>query len=135
MATPEENTSDQANSFSIERRAASFGFAFAGIVYLLRTQHNAWIHLVLTVAVVGVGVLLPLSRLDWAALVFAIVLVWAAEAFNTAIECLADAVSTREDPLLGRAKDVAAGAVLLCAIAAVAIGVLIIGPPQLALHA
>lgn len=143
MAMPEEKprVADEANradagvqgdeGFSLDRRAASFGFAFSGLGHMLRTQHNAWIHLVFTVAVIGVGVLLQLSRLDWSALVLAMGLVWAAEALNTALESLADAVSPQEHPLVGRAKDAAAGAVLVCAIAAAAVGFLVLGPPLL----
>ncbi len=128
MVTPEESANDEATGFSLERRAESFGYAFAGVGHLLHTQHNAWIHLVFTIAVIGVGVLLPLSWLEWAALVLAMGLVWTAEALNTAIEALADAVSVDHHPLVGRAKDVAAGAVLLSAIASVLVGLLVLGP-------
>jgi diacylglycerol kinase len=99
---------------------------------VLRTQHNAWIHAVATVLVVGTGLVLRLSRLDWCWLVVAIALVWSAEAMNTALERLADATSPDPHPLVRDAKDAAAGAVLVLAVAAVAIGVFVLGPHLLA---
>ncbi len=121
------------DGFSLESRARSFGYALKGIALVVRSQHNAWIHSLVTIAVVGLGALLPLSALQWCALIFAIAIVWVAEAMNTALELLADAVSPQEDPLVGRAKDAAAGAVLIAAIAAAGVGLLILGPHCLAL--
>jgi len=131
--TSNAETSGEAEAFSLESRAKSFGHAFSGISFVARSQHNAWIHLVATICVVGLGVLLPLSRLDWCALIIAIAMVWAAEAINTAIELLGDATSAGHNPLVGRAKDAGAGAVLITAIAAAAVGVLILGPPLFAM--
>ncbi|MDP6980655.1 MAG: diacylglycerol kinase family protein [Myxococcota bacterium] len=133
MAPPNETPNDAPPGFSLERRVESFSYAFAGIAHMLRTQHNAWIHLVVSIAVVGVAVLLPLSRLEWCALVFAIGLVWIAEGFNTALESLADAVTEESHPLVGRAKDVAAGAVLIAAAVAAGVGLLVMGPHLVAL--
>ena len=127
------DSDDKASGFSLENRVRSFGYAFAGIALLVRTQHNAWIHAIATVLVVGVGVLLPLSRIEWSVLVLAIAIVWAAEGINTAIEKLGDAISTDEDPLVGQAKDAGAGAVLLAAIGAAIAGLLILGPHLLAM--
>lgn len=114
--------------FSLGGRAKSFGYAFAGIALVIRTQHNAWIHSLASVLVIGLGIFFPLSGLEWCALIFAIAMVWIAEAMNTALESLADAAISHEDPLVGRAKDAAAGAVLLAAIAAAAIGLVVLGP-------
>jgi len=72
---------------------------------------------------------LHLSRLEWLALVLAIGSVWAAEAINTAFEYLCDVASPEFNPLVEKAKDVAAGAVLICAIGSVITGVLTLGPP------
>ncbi len=135
MAPPDEPPNDEPTGFSLDRRAQSFTYAFAGIAHMLRTQHNAWIHLVVSIAVVGLGVLLPLSRMEWCALVFAIGFVWVAEGFNTALESLADAVTEDSHPLVGRAKDVAAGAVLIAAGVAAGVGVLVMGPHLMALIA
>jgi diacylglycerol kinase (ATP) len=75
---------------------------------------------------------LSVSRADWLALVLAIVSVWTAEALNTAFEFLCDVASPEFHPLVEKAKDVAAGAVLICALGAVVIGTLVLGPPLLA---
>ena len=119
--------------FSWAARARSFGFAFRGVVTLLATQHNAWIHAAASVAVVALGVALGVSRLEWALLVFAIALVWTAEGLNTALEWLCDAAAPEYHPLVKKAKDVAAAAVLLAAIGSALIGLLVFGPPLLAL--
>ena len=106
----------------------SFGFAIRGIGILLRTQANARIHLAATIVVVAAGFLGKLSWGEWSAIVAAVGLVWTAEGLNTAIEAVVDLVSPEYHALAGRAKDVAAGAVLCAAIAAAIIGVLIFGP-------
>ena len=114
--------------FSVAARARSFGHAFRGLALLLASQHNAWIHAVATLAVLVAGLVLGVSRLEWALLALAIGGVWAAEAFNTAIEQLADVVSPAPDARIGQAKDVAAAAVLLAAIAAAVVGLLVFAP-------
>jgi diacylglycerol kinase (ATP) len=92
-------------------------------------ERNARIHLAATSLVVGAAWYLELSRLEWSLLVVAIAIVWIAEALNTAIELLGDvAAGGVPHPLVGRAKDVAAGAVLLAVIGAALIGVIILGP-------
>jgi len=106
----------------------SFRFAFAGLAYLLRTQRNARIHLLAALLVIGAGFFLRISYSDWAWLIVAIVQVYTAEAFNTAIELLADRITTENDEKIRRAKDLAAAAVLLTAFGAVAIGLFILGP-------
>jgi diacylglycerol kinase len=110
------------------RLTRTFGFAFRGLSVLLRTQVNARIHLALTVIVVGAGLFYGLSRGEWCAVVAAIGFVWTAEGLNTAIEAVVDLVSPEYHELAGRAKDLAAGAVLCAAIAAAIIGLLIFGP-------
>lgn len=114
--------------FTLAARARSFSHAFRGIATLLASQHNARIHALATIAVVIVGFALGVTRLEWALLVAAIALVWLAEAFNTAVEFVADVASPDHDPLIGQAKDVAAGGVLLASAAAVVIGLLVVVP-------
>jgi len=114
--------------FSLAARCRSFRYAANGIVVLFRTQHNAWIHAAATVAVVIAGWRLGISAGDWRWLVSAIALVLAAEAFNTAIEHVCDLVSPDYHALVEKAKDVAAGAVLICAIGAALIGMLTFWP-------
>ena len=108
-------------------RARSFGCAFRGLVLLLATQRNARIHAVATVAVIILGVATGLSRVEWCVIIFACAGVWCAEALNTAVEFLGDAVTREQHPLIGKAKDVAAGAVLVAAIAAVIAGGFVFG--------
>lgn len=109
-------------------RGKSFACALRGIAVLLRTQMNARIHLLATVLVVVAGFAFRISRGEWVPLAFAIGIVWIAEAVNTAIEALADRITRENDDAIRRAKDVAAGAVLLAAITAAIIGLLILGP-------
>ena len=116
------------------RLARSFGYAFRGIGILFRTQANARIHATATGLVVAAGFWFRIARGEWCAVIAAIGLVWTAEGLNTAIEAVVDLVSPERHPLAGRAKDVAAGAVLCAALAALAIGVLIFGPRLWALR-
>ena len=114
--------------FSIKRRLQSFNHAFAGISYVLRSQRNAWIHAAATAIVVLLGLWLGLPARDWALLVLAMMVVWVAEFINTAIEAAVDLKAHEYDPLARVAKDVAAGAVLVAAVGAVAVGLLVLGP-------
>jgi diacylglycerol kinase len=111
-------------------RIRSFRFAFAGIRDLLASQPHARIHLYASFAVIAVGGYLRLPPHDWCWLIAAMAMVWVAEAFNTALEHLADAAGPQYHPLIGRAKDVAAAAVLLAALAATAIGICILLIPR-----
>ena len=114
--------------FRIGDRLKSFRFAFNGLAVLLKTQHNAWLHLLATLVVVALGVSLQVSRMDWCLLTLAISQVWIAEGLNTAVEYLADAVTLEQHPLIGKAKDVAAGAVLLSAVGAAIVGAAVFYP-------
>jgi diacylglycerol kinase (ATP) len=113
--------------FTFQRRALSFRYAWRGLLRVATTQHNAWIHACATGAVVLTGLVVGVSRLEWALLVVAVVAVWSAEALNTAVEALGDAVSPDHHELVGVAKDVAAGAVLVTATGSVVIGMLVFG--------
>jgi len=95
---------------------------------MLRCQHNAWIHLAGTLVVIGAGLFFQLSAREWCWIILAIAIVWTAEALNTAFEFLADAASPEFHPLVRDAKDVAAGAVLITAIASTIIAVIIFRP-------
>ncbi len=114
--------------FQFTGRIRSFKYAFAGIWTMLKSQHNAWIHAVATLAVVAAGFAFSVTPHEWCLLVLAIMAVWAAEALNTAFEFLADAASPDFHPLVKHAKDVAAGAVLIAAIGAVVVGLLVFVP-------
>jgi len=114
--------------FSIAARLRSFGYALAGLGFMLRTQHNAWIHLVATALAIAVSALLRISAADWRWIVVAIFLVWSAEAFNTAVEYVCDMVSPERSIVVKHAKDIAAGSVLLSAIGAATLGALTLWP-------
>ncbi len=86
-------------------------------------------HAGISTAVLVVGFWLGLSIQQWVIIVLTLALVWAAESFNTALEALTDLISPKQHRLAKIAKDVGAGAVLICAVAAVVVGVLILGPP------
>lgn len=113
----------------IYSRIAAFGHAFRGWAYVLKTQHNAWIHAVVAVVVFTVALWLGLSTRDWAVLILTVTMVFAAEFVNTAIEAVVDLASPVHHPLAKVGKDVGAAAVLIAALAAVLIGLLILGPP------
>jgi diacylglycerol kinase (ATP) len=114
--------------FQFSGRVRSFKYAFIGIWTMLKSQQNAWIHFFATIVVVATGFIFDVSRAEWCWLIMAIISVWSAEALNTAFEFLADVASPEFHPLVKKAKDVAAGAVLIAAIGAVAIGLIIFGP-------
>ncbi|MBV6397469.1 MAG: Undecaprenol kinase [Anaerolineales bacterium] len=113
-------------------RLASFRHAFYGWWYVMKTQRNAWIHAVIATIVLALGLWLELPPRDWAVLILTIAMVFAAEFFNTAIEAVVDLATQERHPLAKIGKDVGAAAVLIAALAAVLIGVLILGPPLLA---
>jgi diacylglycerol kinase (ATP) len=117
-----------ARPFQFTGRIRSFRHAIAGILRMIRCQHNAWIHALATLIVVAAALFFHISAADWCWIILAIAIVWTAEALNTAFEFLADAASPEFHPLVRDAKDVAAGAVLLTAIAACIIGVIIFWP-------
>jgi diacylglycerol kinase (ATP) len=119
--------------FSLAARGRSFVYAFRGVAELVSSQHNAWIHAAATLVVIGLGLVLGVSRLEWALLALAIGAVWTAEGLNTAIEWLCDVASPEHHPLVGKAKDVAAASVLLAAAASALVGLFVLGPPLLAL--
>lgn len=110
-------------------RLRSFKFAFEGWWWVLKTQHNAWIHAFVTIVVFGLALWLRVGRIEWAILLLTIMTVWMAEFMNTAVEAVVDMVSPEFHPLAKVAKDVAAASVLLGAIGAVLVGLIILGPP------
>ena len=118
--------------FEIGDRLRSFRVALAGLRYLLASEHNSRIHLGVTIAAIGLGALIGITLNEWRWLLLAIALVWVSEAFNTALERLGDAVSLEHDPTIGRAKDVAAAAVMFAALTSALIGISIFGPYFLA---
>ena len=117
-----------AKPFKFVGRLRSFRYGARGIWLTFKSQHNAWIHALATVVVVGAGYVLGISRSEWCIIILTCAAVWTAEALNTALEFLADATTKEFSPLVGQAKDVAAGAVLITALSAVAVGAFVFAP-------
>ncbi len=110
-------------------RLKSFGPALEGWWYVLRTQQNAWIHAIFSVAVFLLSWWLQIERRDWVLILLTVGLVWMAEFINTALEAVVDLASPQNHPLAKVGKDIGAAAVLVAAIGAVLVGLLVLGPP------
>ena len=112
----------------LSARLRSFAYAGQGIRWLIVSQPNARIHLVAMAVVIGAGIVFDISAVEWAVLSLTIGMVIAMEAMNSAVEALADALHPEHNELIGRAKDVAAGGVLIAAIAAVGVAAAVFIP-------
>lgn len=114
----------------LRSRGRAFRYAFAGWWYVIHTQRNAWIHALVSLAVIAVSLWLHLTPQEWAIIVLTIAMVWIAEILNTALEAVVDLASNRKQHELARVgKDVSAAAVLIAALASVVVGLLVLGPP------
>ena len=111
-----------------KKRLKSFGFAFTGLYELVKSEPNARIHLAATICAILAGFSLRISNAEWCIILIAIALVWAAEAFNTVIEKLVDHLFPEYHETARVAKDISAGAVLVCALAALVCGLIIFLP-------
>lgn len=107
----------------------SFQHARDGLIWTIQTQRNAKIHLFAGLLVVGLAVWLRLSSLECSILVLTIGAVIAGETINTSAEAIVDLLSPEWHERAKVAKDVSAGAVLILSITAVAVGLLLLGPP------
>lgn len=116
------------NIISFSRLFKSFGYAAQGIAFALKTQQNARLHLLATIIVCLSGLWLHVTANDWRWLIGCITLVWFSEIMNTAFEHICDVVMPELHISVKRAKDVAAGAVLICVIGATIIGMLTLFP-------
>ncbi len=115
----------------LNKRIKSFGYAFKGIYELIKSEPNARIHLVATIIALSAGFILHISRTEWCIILILTAFVWAAEAFNTVIEKLVDHLFQDYHPTARIAKDISAGAVLICSLAALAGGLIIFLPKLL----
>lgn len=122
------NPSPARRPFEFSGRLRSFKYAGRGVWLMLRSQHNAWIHAAATIVAAAAGAWCGLAGPEWCLVVLAVAAVWTAEALNTAFEFLADATTPEFHPVVEQAKDVAAGAVLITAAAAVLVGALVFYP-------
>jgi diacylglycerol kinase (ATP) len=118
----------RSNGSWLARRLRSFGYAWKGIAWLIRSQPNAQIHLAATICAVATAWWLQITAGEWCAILIVTGLVWSAEAMNSALELLADHLAPDDHPLVGKAKDIAAGGVLIAAIVAAVVGAIVIGP-------
>jgi diacylglycerol kinase (ATP) len=119
---------NNADTFSFNGRIRSGMHALEGVVEVMRSQHNAWLHALATLCVLAAGYAFGVSTSEWCFLVLVITGVWVAEALNTAFELLCDVASPEFHPVVKKSTDVAAGAVLLSAIGAATIGLIIFSP-------
>jgi diacylglycerol kinase (ATP) len=115
-------------TFSFTGRIRSGTYAVIGIVEMLKSQHNAWVHAVATLGVIVAGAVFGISTTEWCLLVLVVTTVWVAEGLNTAFEFMCDVASPEFHPLVKKSKDVAAGAVLLSAMGAASVGLIIFIP-------
>ena len=114
--------------YDFKKQLRSFGYAWKGIRCCIGKEQNLSFHLIATVVTVIAGFLLEITRIDWMIVILCIGVVIAAELFNSAIEKLVDLVSPERHPIAGQVKDIAAGAVLVCAATAAIIGVIVFIP-------
>ena len=124
---------NRSGQFSLLSRLRSFPYAFRGIRWAFRQEHNLWIHTLAAAAAIAMGFLLQISALEWTVIAIVIAGVFVSELFNSAIENLVDLCSPDYDEKAGRIKDMAAGAVLIAALGALATGLIIFIPKLLAL--
>ncbi len=118
----------KSRKFSFRQRMLSFKYAFNGIFLMVKNEHNAWIHAFAAIMAVSAGFYFGITKHEWIAVVLAIAVVFAAEAFNSAIELLVDKISPGYDVTAGKIKDIAAGAVLITAFAAAITGMIVFVP-------
>ena len=114
--------------FSIGKRIKSFTYAFKGLGIMFKTEHNSRIHLVATIGVIIAGILFHISASEWCAILLCIGMVIGMEAVNSSIETLADRITRENDPLIGKAKDLSAAAVLVVALISVGVACFIFIP-------
>ena len=117
----------------MKKRIESFGYAIKGIKVVFGHEPNMNIHLVISSMVIGSGFLLGISLTEWMLCLICFGMVIGMEMMNSALETVVNLVSPDQHPLAAKAKDVAAGAVLVCAIIAAIVGILIFTPKIAAL--
>lgn len=116
-----------------EKRKKAFTYAGQGIRRFFKEEAHAQIHLIMAVLVLISGFIFKLNRLEWLIVLLCIGIVMMAEMINSAIENVVDLVSPEKKELAGKAKDLAAGAVLVASIIAACIGLILFVPKALLL--
>jgi diacylglycerol kinase (ATP) len=120
--------SNKPNRFSIKARLRSFVFAWSGIIRFFRMEHNAQVHLAVTILVVILSLVLHTTKAETMAVFFCIAFVWVTEMLNTAIEKAMDFITLERHPMIKQVKDLAAGAVLVATITSVIVGCMVFLP-------
>lgn len=115
-------------AFTVAARIKSFRYALAGVGFMLKTQHNAWLHGLATLLVIALALYCNVSVSDWRWLTVAMAMVWVAETLNTAVEYMCDMVSPGYSEAVKHAKDISAGGVFISAVAALLVGTLTFWP-------
>ncbi len=116
------------NKFSLKKRLQSFKYAFNGLRVLIKEEHNSRIHLVAMLIVIAVGFLFNVKSYEWISIVLSIGIVIAFELINSAIENLADFITSDKHELIKKSKDLAAAGVFCSSIAACIVGLIIFVP-------
>ncbi|MDH6356118.1 diacylglycerol kinase [Dysgonomonas sp. PH5-45] len=114
--------------FSFKQRLKSFTYAFSGLKDLFAEEHNAWIHAFFAIAAIALGFVFGITPMEWCMVLFAIALVFSLELINSSVENLSDFASPQKNDFIRKAKDMAAAAVLVSAIASFIIGIIIFLP-------
>ncbi len=122
------HATEKHKGFSLKMRLLSFKYAIRGLSFGIRSQHNMWIHLLAAIIAIAMGFFFGISTYEWIAIVFSIAIVLSSELINSAIEETIDLLSPDYNTRAGKIKDLAAAAVLLCAIAAAIIGFIVFLP-------
>lgn len=125
---PEPSQGSRPGLQHLARIVRSFGYAFEGLALIVRTQPNFWVHVSAACAALLLGLVFHLSPIELAIIVLCITLVLVVEAVNSGIETMCDLISPGHHPLIKRAKDISAAAVLIAAGGAVIIALLLFGP-------
>ena len=123
-----EDVSMEAPVNTTSSRLSSLGKALKGLGFVLKRQPNAWLYLTATIVVILLASFLQVRLEDWRWLIVVLAIVWMAEVFNTAIAHVSSVVPPDYAEAASRTKDIAAGAVLVCVIAAIVIGFLTLWP-------
>ena len=111
------------------QRFLSIKYALLGLKYVIQTQRNAWVHIIATILSISFGLWLQIPTTDLAILLLSIIVVWATEIINTAIECTVNLACPEKNTLAKLAKDISAAGVLVTAFGAILIGFLLLAPP------
>lgn len=109
----------------MNRPIIGLGYAVKGFLLAVREERNLRIHLAAVSVVCAYGLIGGLTRLEWCAIVFCCSLVIGTELLNSAIERAGDRITAKRDTMIGKAKDMAAGSVLVSAVGAIISGVVI----------